>query len=189
MLGKCTFLAIWLLLCCFVSLNSGQIDCSKRLDYGSVAKCCSRPNFKFDAFQESCAKFIPNGIPRMSPCTHECIYNAAKVLNGTELNVENTTKMLNSLFSNTSQDHITAYVQSMKNCSDNAERLMKRMKKKVFGQESCSMLPIFINVCSGHNLFAHCPEDSWHSSKVCEEGRDFILNCKCDKNKSVCVQF
>ncbi|KAH8261469.1 hypothetical protein KR044_009607, partial [Drosophila immigrans] len=118
-------------------------------------------------------------------CLHECLYNTAQVLNGSELNVENASKMLHQIM-NSSKEIIDVYARSMKNCSEHADRLMGRMKKKTFGKEKCSMLPVFISVCAVDNMLVHCPAYSWRSSRLCEEGRDFMLKCKCDEQQSVC---
>ncbi|XP_062135202.1 uncharacterized protein LOC133844922 [Drosophila sulfurigaster albostrigata] len=185
MLTKCTALTIWLL-ASLASVNPAEMDCSKRLDYNTVSSCCPRPNLNFDAFRPSCGKFMQEGKPKISPCLFECIFNSNNVLDGMELNVPNARKVLQDMLG-ANKDFLDIYVESMRNCSSNTEALMKRMRRNM-GQNNCTKVALFLSWCTAENIFAHCPATSWRSSQSCEEAHDFMVNCKCDDNQSVCIQ-
>ncbi|KAH8370561.1 hypothetical protein KR093_004051, partial [Drosophila rubida] len=150
-----------------------------------ISNCCPKPNLNFDAFRPSCGKYMPEGKPKMSPCLYECIFNTNNMMNGLELNVENASKVLQQMLGSNKQ-FLDVYVESMQNCTANAESLMKRMRRNL-RRNNCSTMPIFLSYCTIENIFAHCPSTSWRSSPVCEEARDFVVNCKCDANQSVCL--
>ncbi|KAL7736825.1 hypothetical protein ACLKA6_015665 [Drosophila palustris] len=186
MLAKYTALTVCLL-ARFILTSQTKLDCTKRLDYNTVTNCCARPNFNFDVFRRSCGRFMQEGTPKMSTCLYECIFNTGKVLNGKQINVDNAEKMMQGLLGN-NKDFVDVYVRSLQNCTENADKLMKRTRRRTFGKEKCSNVPLFLGMCTVENVFVHCPSASWRNSRLCEEAQDFVLNCKCDDNRSVCIQ-
>ncbi|KAH8261470.1 hypothetical protein KR044_009608, partial [Drosophila immigrans] len=158
-----------------------------RFDFNSqaVSSCCPKPILNFDAFRPSCGKYLQEGKPKISPCLYECIFNSCNVLDGLELNVESGRKILQDMLGS-NKEFLDVYVSSLQNCTAKAEMLMKRARRNL-RRNNCSTLPVLLSWCTIENAFVHCPSTSWRSSQSCEEARDFMVNCKCDEDQSVCI--
>lgn len=147
---------------------------------------------------------MQDGTPRMSPvsrvdsssgypnilfaqCLYDCIFNSSKVLNGTQLNVANAKRMVEQLLGN-NKEYVNLHVRSLQNCTENASKMMRTVRRRSFGAQTCSQLALFLGVCTVENMFVHCPATSWTRSTMCEEAREFVLRCNCDPGGKVCMQ-
>ncbi|KAH8410955.1 hypothetical protein KR222_000831 [Zaprionus bogoriensis] len=175
------------LLASIVWAQETEHDCTQRVDYNLVSSCCSKPRLDFDAFRASCGRYMQEGSPKMSPCLYDCIFNASSALSGMQVNVENAQRMMQQLLGN-NRSFLDVYVKSLQNCTENASKMLKNVRRRTFGSQQCSQLPLFLGMCTVENVFVHCPPSSWTRSSACETARDFMLSCKCDASGKVCIQ-
>lgn len=120
-------------------------------------------------------------------CLYDCIFNSSNVLNAMQLNVENARSMLEKMLGN-NKEYVDLHVRSLQNCTENASIMLRSVRRRSFGAQACSQLPLFLSLCTLENMFVHCPATSWTRSPMCEKARDFMLRCNCDPNGKVCMQ-
>lgn len=104
-----------------------------------------------------------------------------------QLNVENAYRMMQQLLGN-NKEHVDVYVKSLQNCTENANKLLRSVRRRSFGAQACSQLPLYLGMCTMENIFVHCPSASWTRSTGCEEAREHVLHCYCDPTGKVCMQ-
>ncbi|XP_041449115.1 uncharacterized protein LOC111075899 [Drosophila obscura] len=175
-----------LMICCslsaflcssLVASAPADVNCTRRQDFNAVRGCCSIPTFHFEAFGKQCGRYMPDGGPRVSPCLYDCIFNATKILNGSELDVANARSMLQRLLGN-NQDFLDVYLDGMLQCPGAVEAMMRaRRPRPVAGVEQCSPVPLYYGICTTRYVFNYCPSSSWSYTELCETARLQDLNC------------
>ncbi|KRF97948.1 uncharacterized protein Dwil_GK27208 [Drosophila willistoni] len=138
-----------------------------------IHSCCTSPKVTIDAFKDACGKYMPEGIPKVSACLHECIYNASNILNNNQVNLVNVRKMIQQALG-TDSDFTDVLVEGIGNCSgsiNDMKKTMKRRPRPLAGMEVCSPLPMMISVCAQRYVTTHCPESQWIPTVTCENAR------------------
>ncbi|XP_030561589.1 uncharacterized protein LOC115763249 [Drosophila novamexicana] len=183
MLTKCASVIIWLL--ANILSGSADIDCSQRLQHNTINNCCAKPSLNFEAFRQSCGRFMADNRKSMSPCLYDCIFNVSQTLTGMQLNVDNAHRLTERLLG-TNKEFVDIYATALENCAANESEMLKYKKRRFYGTDNCTLLPLYLGICAAEYVFVHCPSASWTRSRICEEALEYKNTCQCDISGRFC---
>ncbi|XP_023037937.2 uncharacterized protein LOC26529210 [Drosophila willistoni] len=157
----------------YLPLASAE-DCNEAQSNKHILhNCCNGPVYSLELYKDVCAEYMPEGIPKVSPCLHECVYNASNILIGDQMNLDNVEVMLEKLLSKDSVFHEVS-INAFRECSKNIDEMKKLLKRRPSpnpGMEQCSALPLMMSICCQRYMTSHCPESKWKATEKCEKAR------------------
>ncbi|XP_011209971.2 uncharacterized protein LOC105230710 [Bactrocera dorsalis] len=149
----------------------------------NLDQCCRRPKPNLSAYSREC----PNIAERFRTSELDkvdCLFKAADILNGEQLKLDNTRKMLKKLYPN-DPEFATAALVSFEKCQSVVKARLAKIPKRrptiSAPQPSAvtrNMILIGYITCAGHELPLNCPPKLWISSNECEITRDYLTNCQ-----------
>ncbi|XP_033155576.1 uncharacterized protein LOC117137932 [Drosophila mauritiana] len=149
--------------------------CSQRPDVTALKNCCKLPNLDFSSFNSKCSQYLVNGA-HISPCSFECIFQAANALNGTHLVMENIEKMMKTILD--SDEFVQVYVDGFRSCGNQENVLIKALKRRrvpITGK--CGSMAIMYGLCAHRYVYRNCPDSVWSKSPTCNEAREYNIRC------------
>ncbi|XP_034475679.1 uncharacterized protein LOC117782756 [Drosophila innubila] len=140
------------------------------VDVYSTQSCCRFPDVNFKPYEKRCGHFMLDGL-HIWPCSFECIYKAAGVLNGTQLVLDKVDLMMDQLFKD--QQHLKdVFVEGFVKCKSKEEEILKTLKRRRFPNKAkCSPLAMLYGICAYKHVFNNCPNDNWTNSSMCNRIR------------------
>ncbi|XP_016997946.2 uncharacterized protein Obp50d [Drosophila takahashii] len=150
--------------------------CSQRPDVTALKNCCKLPNLDFTAYNAKCSQYLVNGA-HISPCSFECIFQAANALNGTSLVLENIEKMMRTILD--IDEFVQVYLDGFKSCADQEKIMIKTLKRRrmpVTGK--CASMALMYGICAHRYFYRFCPESVWSKSAGCNEAREYSIRCE-----------
>ncbi|KAH8333292.1 hypothetical protein KR074_008418 [Drosophila pseudoananassae] len=155
---------------------AAEPDCSQRPDITSLKNCCRLPYLNLTSYNSQCGQYLVNGA-HITPCSFECIFTAAKVLNGTRLVGENVEKMILPMLE--SQEFVQIYVEGFNYCSGQEQAMVKSLKRRRMPTVGkCSSMAVMYGLCSHRYVYRNCPDSAWSKSTGCNEAREFSIHCE-----------
>ncbi|KAH8401629.1 hypothetical protein KR009_006929 [Drosophila setifemur] len=158
------------------ALLAAEPDCSQRPNVTSLKNCCRLPNLNLSSYNSQCGMYLLSGA-HITPCSFECIFQAAKVLNGTSLILENVEKMMVTMLD--SPEFVQVYVDGFGYCAGQEKIMIKSLKRRrmpVVGQ--CSSMAVMYGLCAHRYVYRNCPDSAWSKSAGCNEAREFSIRCE-----------
>ncbi|XP_039483396.1 uncharacterized protein LOC122756395 isoform X1 [Drosophila santomea] len=149
--------------------------CSKRPDVTALKNCCKLPSLDLSSFNSKCSQYLINGA-HISPCSFECFFQAAKALNGTQLDLDNIEKMMKTILK--SDEFVHVYVDGFRSCSTQEQALIKTLKRRrVSITGKCGSMAIMYGLCAHRYVYRNCPDRAWSKSPSCNEAREYNIRC------------
>ncbi|XP_017068829.1 uncharacterized protein LOC108106359 [Drosophila eugracilis] len=155
--------------------RAADISCAQRPDVTTLKNCCKLPNLDFKTYNSKCSQYLVNGA-HISPCSFECIFQAANAMNGTSLVMENIEKMMKTILG--SDEFLQVYVDGFKSCSAQEKVMIKTLKRRrmpITGK--CGSMALMYGLCAHRYFYRNCPESVWSNSPGCNEAREYSIRC------------
>ncbi|EDW31965.1 GL10690 [Drosophila persimilis] len=160
-----------------VSPGAGEPDCSQRPDLNALKNCCKMPLLELSKYTSQCGQYLVNGA-HITPCSFECLFEAAKALNGTSLVMENIRKMMETLLES-HQEFVDIYTEGFHHCSGEEQAMIKSLKRRrmpITGK--CSSMSVMYGLCAHRYVYRNCPESASSKSTMCIEAREYSIHCE-----------
>ncbi|XP_030388486.1 uncharacterized protein LOC115634738 [Scaptodrosophila lebanonensis] len=137
----------------------------------NIQQCCHAPMPNWGAYNSECSSSGPQ-----PSCRLQCIFNAAKVLDGNRLNMTHVRPMLERAFNEAST--IDAYMSNFASCANLVKNNFKEMTGVSKQSDACDRHALFYSLCAYSRLLRHCPSSAWNGSlKQCPSARSYVRNC------------
>ncbi|XP_020814818.1 uncharacterized protein LOC110189191 [Drosophila serrata] len=168
-------LLTWLLIAA-PALSAVDDSCSQRPEVTTLKNCCKLPNMDFSSYNSQCGQYLVNGA-HITPCSFECIFQAAKAVNGTSLVMPNIEKMMNKILA--TDEFVQVYVEGFRNCSGQEQAMIKALKRRrmpITGK--CAAMALMYGLCAHRHFYRYCPDSVWSNSPGCNESREYSIRCE-----------
>nr|CAF02087.1 putative dimer odorant-binding protein OBP30074 [Drosophila pseudoobscura] len=143
----------------------------------ALKNCCKMPLLELSKYTSQCGQYLVNGA-HITPCSFECLFEAAKALNGTSLVMENIRKMMETLLES-HQEFVDIYTEGFHHCSGEEQAMIKSLKRRrmpVTGK--CSSMSVMYGLCAHRYVYRNCPESASSKSTMCIEAREYSIHCE-----------
>ncbi|XP_034127864.1 uncharacterized protein LOC117583584 [Drosophila guanche] len=173
MLHQFALLLLWLL----YGPGAGEPDCSQRPDLNALKNCCKMPLLQLSKYNSQCGQYLLTGA-HITPCSFECIFEAAKVLNGTRLVMENIRKMMEGMLEG-HQEFVDIYTEGFGHCSSEEQSMIKSLKRRrMHLTGKCSSMSVMYGLCAHRFVYRNCPQSAASKSTSCTEAREYGKHCE-----------
>ncbi|KAH8306020.1 hypothetical protein KR018_011194 [Drosophila ironensis] len=158
------------------ALLAADPDCSQRPDITALKNCCKLPNLNFSNYNAQCGHYLVNGA-HITPCSFDCIFQAANILNGTSLVLENVEAMMIKILD--SREFVQVYVDGFGYCAGQEQAMIKSLKRRRMPTTGkCSSMSVMYGLCSHRYVYRNCPDSAWSKTPGCNDAREFSIHCE-----------